>query len=160
MLASWTGHDSLLGLSGAVLMKQMTALGLLEEESLVLPSLPGLAGCLRRTAGDFSDFSNDWSVLGEILANITSGLVDIDLLPERQTFVDFLENFVQYSFSRTHSLEVDAPISHVAVSYFQMPLADLLMSSVRLLSVKRRLDTGFIGAERQLESGFGRAAAG
>jgi hypothetical protein len=28
------------------------------------------------------------------------------------------------------------------------------------LSVKRRLDTGFIGAERQLESGFGRAAAG
>lgn len=28
------------------------------------------------------------------------------------------------------------------------------------LSVKRRLDTGFIGAERQLESGFGREAAG
>jgi VWFA-related protein len=32
--------------------------------------------------------------------------------------------------------------------------------SLASLSVKRRLDTGFIGAERQLESGFGRAAAG
>ena len=120
------------GLSGAALMKQMTAMKLLEEESLVLPSLPGLAGCLRRTAGDFSDFSDDWYVLGEILANITDGLVAIDTLPERQAFVDFLANFVQHSFLRTHSQEVDAPISHVTVSYFQTPLADLLMSSVRL----------------------------
>jgi hypothetical protein len=34
------------------------------------------------------------------------------------------------------------------------------LNSSEILSVKRRLDTGFIGAERQLESGFGTEAAG
>ena len=37
---------------------------------------------------------------------------------------------------------------------------DYAHSTALTLSVKRRLDTGFIGAERQLESGFGREAAG
>jgi hypothetical protein len=53
-----------------------------------------------------------------------------------------------------------ATVIPVGTDEEQAMLATLLGAYRRDLSVKRRLDTGFIGAERQLESGFGRAAAG
>jgi hypothetical protein len=131
-LACWTGHDSLRNLSGAQLKNQMTQLGLLQDDSLDLPSAPGLTGCLRQAACDFSDFDDEWSILSEIFANTPHDFGEIQTFSEFPAFLDFLTSFVRRSFLRTHSREVDFSTSHIAVTHFQNALASLLTSSVHL----------------------------
>jgi hypothetical protein len=134
VLAGWTGDESLLKLSGTPLKKQMTEKGFLEDDTLLLQFSPGLTGCLNQTGGNFSNFGHDWLIIGEILANTTDSMGEIEELPSRTKFLNFLADYVQRAFSRRHSQEVDTPISHVAISYFQTPLRDLFASAVRLES--------------------------
>lgn len=134
VLAGWTGDDSLRRLSGAPLKKQMAQKGFLEGDTLLLQSSPGLAGCLNQTGGNLSDFGDDWLIIGEILANSTDSIDEIERLPSCTAFLNFLMGYVQRAFWRRHSQEVDTPISHVAITYFQAPLPDLFASAVRLES--------------------------
>jgi hypothetical protein len=131
VLAGWTGDDLLRGLAGTALKKVMAEKGFLDDQSLSLPELPGFSGCLNQADGNFSDFRDDWLILGELFANTTDGLQVIDEFPYRAQFLAFLSDYIRLAFSRKHSQEVDNPLSHVAVSYFQTPLLQLFHSANR-----------------------------
>jgi hypothetical protein len=130
VLAGWTGEQSLRGLEGDALRERMRNLGLLNEESLVLQDVPGLKGCLNQQAGDFTNFSAKWEVLGEILANSHAGnMIHAVELSAETAFLTFLADFLSSSFSRAHNNEVDAPLAHVASTYFLKPIETLLAAS-------------------------------
>jgi len=130
VLAGWTGEQSLRGLEGDALRERMRNFGLLNEESLVLQDVPGLKGCLDQQSGDFTNFSAKWEVLGEILANSHAGnMIHAVELSAETAFLTFLADFVSSSFSRAHNNEVDAPLAHVASTYFLKPIETLLAAS-------------------------------
>ena len=96
VLAGWTGEQSLRGLEGDVLRKRMRNLGLLRDESLVLlQDVPGLKGCVDQQAGNFTNFSTKWDVLGEILANSYAGdMIHAVELSAESAFLTFLAEFL------------------------------------------------------------------
>jgi hypothetical protein len=132
VLAGWTGEQSLRGLEGDALRGRMRNLGLLNGESLVLQDVPGLRGWLDQQAGNFTNFSAKWEVVAEILANTHAGNMvhTVDLSGET-AFLSSLAEFVSSSFGREHNSEVDAPLTHVASSYFKKSVEMLLASSHR-----------------------------
>jgi hypothetical protein len=132
VLAGWTGEQSLRGLKGDALRRRMRELGLLHEESLVLEDGPGLITSVDQQAGDFSNFTAHWDVLGEVLAHSPAGdLLDTVDLSAQTAFLNFLAQFLNDSFGRERSEEVDAPIAVVASSYFQESLDVLLTKSYK-----------------------------
>jgi hypothetical protein len=132
VLAGWTGEQSLRGLEGDALRERMRNLGLLKDESLVLPNAPGLKGCVDQQAGNFINFSAKWDVLGEILANSHAGdMIRTVELSAETAFLVFLAGFLNNSFGRVHNEEVDAPLAHVASTYFQKSIETLLAASYR-----------------------------
>ena len=132
VLAGWTGEQSLRGLDGNALRERMRTLGLLRDESLVLQDAPGLKGCVDQQAGDFTNFSAKWDVLGEVLANSNAGnMIRTVELSAEAPFLVFLAEFLSSSFGRAHSEEVDAPLAHVASTYFQTSIETLLAESYR-----------------------------
>jgi hypothetical protein len=132
VLAGWTGEQSLRGLEDGALRERMRNLALLNEESLVLPAAPGLKGCLDQQAGDLTNFSAKWDVLGEIMANSQVGdMIHAVELSAETGFLAFLADFLSSSFSRAHDNEVDAPLAHVASCYFRKPIETLLTASIK-----------------------------
>ncbi len=130
VLAGWTGEQSLRSLEGDALREKMRDLGLLNGESLVLKEAPGLKGCVDQQAGNFTNFGAKWDVLGEILANSHAGntIHAVELSAETD-FLTFLAEFLSGSFGRVHNDEVDAPIAHVASTYFKDAIETLLAAS-------------------------------
>jgi len=132
VLAGWTGEKSLRGLEGETLRERMRNLGLLKDESLVLPNGPGLKGCMDQQAGTFTNFSAKWDVLGEILANSHAGdMIRAVELSAETAFLVFLAEFLSNSFGRVHTEEVDAPLAHVGSTYFRKSVETLLATSNR-----------------------------
>lgn len=132
VLAGWSGNSSLRGLNGDALRQMLMSLGLLSEGSLLLDDGPALKGCLAPASGNFTDFIDQWELLGELLANSRAGisLHEIDLSPET-AFLGFLTEFVRQSFGQVQSGQVDAPLAHATSKFFQEPLNALLASSNR-----------------------------
>jgi hypothetical protein len=132
VLARWTGDHSLRRLEGDALRERMRSLGLLSEGSLAIEDGPGLKGCLDQQSGNFDNFSAQWGMIAEILANTHAGssLHTADLSTET-AFLSFLAEFLSRSFERKHDSEVDSPLAHVASRYFQEPVEVLLASSYR-----------------------------
>jgi len=98
VLSVWASESSLRGLSGDPLKERMAALGLLNGESLALPETEGLRNCLDRQAGNFSDFTADWEVLGQILAHSSSHEFRSPDLGFDRNFLEFLGRFLDASF--------------------------------------------------------------
>jgi hypothetical protein len=132
VLAGWSGEQSLRGVEGDALREKMKNLALLKDESLVLQDAPGLRGCVDQQAGNFTNFSAKWDVLGEILANSQAGdMIQAFELSAETAFLTFLAGFLSSAFGRVHDSEVDAPLTHVASSYIRMSFESLLASSDR-----------------------------
>ena len=110
----------------------MMKLGLLREESLVLEDGLGLITYIDQRAGDFSNFREQWNVLGEVLAHSPGGdLLDTTDLSAKTAFLNFLAQFLGDSFGRVYSVEVDAPIAVVSSSHFQAAIDTLLTKSYK-----------------------------
>jgi len=130
VLGAWAGEPSLKGLSGDLLKEKMDALGLLKENSLALPQADGLRNCLRHDAGAFADFSANWGVIGEVLAH---SHVEDSRFPElalEHEFLNFLAQFLEASFNRTHD-EVEKELAVARAWFFRVPIESLLYSSYR-----------------------------
>jgi hypothetical protein len=85
-------------LNGDPLKERMAALGLLNGESLALPETEGLRNCLDRRAGNFSDFTADWEVLGQVLAHSSSYEFRSPEPGFDRDFLEFLGRFLDESF--------------------------------------------------------------
>jgi hypothetical protein len=127
VLSAWTGEPSLQGLSGDPLKEQMAALGLLKEDSLVLPEEADLRNCLDSQAGNFADFTATWEVLGEILAHSRFGDYRPHKLESERGFLEFLSRFLETSFNRAYD-EVDKELAVMDARFFQEPIETLLHS--------------------------------
>lgn len=130
VLSTWTGEPSLQGLSGDRLKEQMAALGLLNNDSLALHDTAGLSKCLHKQAGDFTDFTATWEVLGEVLAHSRDGDRRFSELASNGGFLKFLAQFIEGSFIRKPD-ETDRELAVVDGRLFQMPITALLHSSYR-----------------------------
>ena len=97
VLSLWTGEPTLKGLSGERLKQQMTALGLLENETLTLSDRGGLRNYLDQQKDDFASFGAAWDVLGDLLAH--SHTEDHGHLEPRHDFLGFLARFILASFN-------------------------------------------------------------
>ncbi|MFJ7565556.1 VPA1262 family protein [Herminiimonas sp. NPDC097707] len=131
VLSVWAGEPSLQGLSGCPLKERMAALGLLKDDSLALPETANLCNFLSHRAGDFSDFTETWEVLGEVLAHSRTENRRFRELESEQGFLEFLVRFLEASFSRTHE-GVDKELAVMDVRFFRDPVETLLHSSYRL----------------------------
>lgn len=127
-LSLWTGEPSLQGLSGNRLKERMAALGLLKDDSLVLPETAGLRHSLDQQAGDFADFVVIWEVLGEVLAHSRTENSRFRELESEHGFLKFLTRFLEESFNRMHD-EVDRELAVVDARLFLEPIETLLHSS-------------------------------
>lgn len=130
ILSTWANKPSLSGLSGDTLKAQMTSLGLLRDDSLSLPDMQGLSNCLAQQAGDFSDFTASWEMLGEVLANTPAGDLRLPEIQSNRGFLEFLARFLEESFRRVpgqpgQSLTVMEP------RFFREPVEVLLASPSR-----------------------------
>jgi hypothetical protein len=128
VLSIWTGEPPLQGLSGDPLKERMVVLGLLKDDSLVLPQKGGLSNCLAQQAGDFANFTGAWEVLGEVLAH---SRIEDYRLRERESdrgFLEFLARFLKASFNRTHD-DVDKELAVADARFFREPVETLLHSS-------------------------------
>ena len=128
VLSAWTGEPSLQDLSGDPLKEQMAALGLLKEDSLVLPETAGLCNCLDRQVGDFADFTATWEILGEVLAHSPFGDHHFHELKSERHFLEFLARFVEASFNRVYD-EGDKELAVTDYRLFWEPVDALLHSS-------------------------------
>lgn len=130
VLSIWIGEETLQGLSGDPLKERMAELGLLTGELLALSETRGLHNCLRQKAGNFNDFTDNWEVIGNILAHShveEYRLRALEPEPERG-FLEFLAQFLEASFNRTHD-EFGKEVSVIEARFFQMPVETLLRSS-------------------------------
>lgn len=128
VLSLWTVEPSLQGLSGAPLKLQMVALGQLNDDSLELPKTDGLRNCLNQQAGDFTDYTATWEVLGEILAHSRTEEHGSYGLESERCFLEFLVRFLEASFSRTR-YELDKELAVTDAWFFREPIESLLHSS-------------------------------
>ena len=130
VLSVWLGQPSLEGF-GDPLKTRMTALGLLKDDSLVLPETAGLLNCLNHQASDFADFRETWEVLGELLAHSSAGDCRFDELESEVGFLQFLSRFLKASFNRAYD-EADKELTITHARFFREPVETLLYSSYHL----------------------------
>lgn len=130
VLSVWTGEPSLQGLSGDPLKERMVTLGMLKDDSLALPKTAGLRNCLAQQAGDFSNFTETWEVLGEVLAHSRTEDSGFHDLESEHGFLKFLARFLKASFDRAHG-EVDKELAVADARFFREPVETLLYSSYR-----------------------------
>lgn len=128
VLGAWAGEPSLKGLSGDLLKERMDALGLLKENSLTLPQADGLRNCLRHDTSAFADFSANWEVIGEVLAHSHAEDPRFRELAPEHKFLNFLAQFLEASFNRTHD-EVEKELAVTRAWFFREPIESLLYSS-------------------------------
>lgn len=130
VLSVWTGEVGLQGLSGDLLKEKMAELGLLKETSLALCGMSGLLNCLKKQQTDnFTNFTQAWEVLGEILAH--SHIEENYSIPDiecKHSFMDFLAQYLETSFSRAFDL-VDRELLVIEKRFFQKPIDALLHSA-------------------------------
>jgi hypothetical protein len=127
VLSVWAGEPSLQGLIGDPLKERMAALGLLKDNSLALPETSGLRNCLETLVDDFADFTGIWDVVGEVLAHSHSGDSRFRELEFEHDFLEFLVQFLNASFNRTH-VEMDRELAVMDAQLFQKPVEALLQS--------------------------------
>lgn len=127
LLSVWTGEPSLQGLSGDPLKKQMAALRLLKDNSFALLKTTGLQNCIAQQAGDFSDFTANWEVLGEVLAHSPAEGHRFREIKSEHGFLEFLARFLKASFDRMHD-EVEKELAVTEARLFQEPVETLLYS--------------------------------
>jgi hypothetical protein len=133
VMSLWTGEQSLRGLSGEPLKEKMAALNLLKDGSLALPEEKDLRSYLDHYAGDFTDFTARWNVLGEVLAHShTEGRYSE--IKYQSGFLEFLTRFLEASFTRAHA-EMDGEWAVVGAHFFSKPVGDLLHSSYHIESL-------------------------
>lgn len=130
VLSAWTDEPSLQGLSGDPLKERMVALGLLKDDSLALPAMASLHNCLARQAGDFSDFTATWEVLGEMLAHSRTEDRHFREFESERGFLEFLARFLEASFDRAHDKR-DEELAVASARFFREPVETLLHSSYR-----------------------------
>lgn len=128
VLSVWSGETSLKGLSGDQLRTQMTALGLLRNNSLLLTD--GLKNCVNKQEINSRDFISTWEVLGEVLAHSSIGDNEVRYLESERDFLEFLSQFLKASFERVHD-SIDKELATVDVRFFHKPVEVLLRSSYR-----------------------------
>ncbi|MCL2658079.1 MAG: VPA1262 family protein [Betaproteobacteria bacterium] len=128
VLSVWVSEPSLQGLSGDLLKERMVELDLLKDDSLVLPETVGLRNCLDKQAGDFTDFTETWEVLGEVLAHSRTEDQSFHEIESERGFLDFLARFLKASFYRAHD-EVDKELTVVDAQFFQKSVETLLHTS-------------------------------
>ena len=131
VLSAWTGELSLQGLSGDRLKMRMAEKDLLKDDSLTLPETAGMRNCLEQQAGDFSDFAENWEVIGELLAHSQFGDYRFREIESESDFLDFLAQFLKASFNRAHD-EVDKELAVVDAQLFREPIENLLHNSYHL----------------------------
>lgn len=129
-LSFLTGEESLGSLSGHPLSERMTALGLLEEESLRFPETTSLKKCLDHFAEDFTNFTAVWKVLGDVLAHSRMGDSLFHEVESRYGFLEFLARFLDESFKDTYE-EIEKDLVVVDAGFFQKTVEALLYSSYR-----------------------------
>lgn len=132
VLSLWTDEKSLEGLRGNSLKERMEALGLLKDGSLAPPAAADLSNYLDHYAGDFTNFTDLWLVLGEILAH--SHADRFRQLEPDYGFIEFLTRFLETSFTRLH-VELDNEWGVVDPQFFREPVEALLHSSHRVESL-------------------------
>lgn len=128
VLSIWADEPSLKGLCGDPLKELMAALSLLRDDSLVLPETAGLLNCIHRQAGDYSDFTATWEILGEMLAHSPAGDCSFPELESQYGFLEFLTQFLNASFTRAHD-EVGKELTVADPWFFGAQLGSLLHSS-------------------------------
>lgn len=128
VISAWTEEQSLQGLSGEPLKERMATLGLLKDGSLTLPETAGLRNCLDQQAGNFADFTSTWEVLGEVLAYSHTQSHHFRELESERGFLEYLVQFLDASFNRTHNEENKA-FAVIDARLLQEPIESLLHSS-------------------------------
>ena len=126
VLSVWSGENSLKGLSGDQLRIQMTALGLLRNNSLILKD--GLKNCINMQEVNIREFISAWEILGEILAHSSTGDMKLRYLESECDFLEFLKQFLKTSFKRVHD-NTNKELATVNVQFFHMSFEALLRSS-------------------------------
>jgi hypothetical protein len=130
VLSAWVDDESLRGLKGEPLIDRLRALGFIQDESLVIEDLAGLQALLSARDGDFNEFRADWDVIGELLANSTSGDHSFQTLDMNAGFLAFLKGYIESSFVRS-SDSADARGPTVPAKLFQETIETLLSSMHR-----------------------------
>lgn len=128
VLSIWTGESSLQGLSGDPLKEQMTASGMLTGSSLRLPESAGFRNYLDHQIGDFSDFTANWEVLGDVLAHSSTKDNYSRELESERGFLALLVLFLETSFNRAHH-EGGKELSMMDAQFFGKSVEALLHSS-------------------------------
>lgn len=128
VLSIWTGEASLKGLTGKLLQERMMELSMLKNSSLNLPDSAGIRRFLDDQEGDFSGFSENWEVVGDLLAHSCTEERDFRGLESEPGFLELLVGFLETSFSRTHQ-EGGKGLSILDAKIFRMPVEALLHSS-------------------------------
>ena len=130
VLSTWGGDPSLKGLSGDPLRERMAALGLLKDQSLALPEATELRHFIDLQAGDFTNFTPTWEVLGELLAHSRAGDTRLESVSSCSNFLTFLIHFLERSFDRAHSA-TSKEIAVVEARFFRGELDTFLHGSYR-----------------------------
>ena len=130
VLSVWTGEPSLRGLNGDSLRERVMALNLLKDGSLALPEESGMGNCLNQQAGNFTDFTATWEVLGEMLAHSRFGDYPFRELESEPKFLEFLERFLETAFSRPLG-EAHQELEVMEARFFQESIDALLHSAYR-----------------------------
>ncbi|MGO6982554.1 VPA1262 family protein [Rhizobium leguminosarum] len=130
VLSIWTGEPSLRGLSGNLLNERMAALGLLKDGRLALTEITGWRNFLDRQTDDFTGFTANWEVLGDVLAHSRSNDQDFRQLKYESGFLEFLARFLDASFKREHD-EMDRELAVIEARLFRDPIEVLLYSPYR-----------------------------
>lgn len=125
VLSVWSGESSLKGLSGDQLRAQMATLGLLRDNSLVLPD--GLHNCINEEEINSKGFNATWGVLGEVLAHSSTGDAGGRDLESERDFLELLSQYLKASFDRVHD-SMDKELAVVDVRLFRKPVEVLLHS--------------------------------
>lgn len=128
VLSVWTGEPSLQELSGERLKERMAALGLLKDNSLVLPETTSLRDCLDQNAGNFADLTATWEVLGEVLAHSRTEDSRFRELASNHGFLEFLAQFLEASFNRPYD-QAEKELAVTNARFFREPVETLIHSS-------------------------------
>lgn len=128
-LSSWCNEPALQGLSSKPLKEQMTTLGLLQEESLTLPTkTSGLRNYLDQRVENFDDFNSTWEIIGDVLAHSRTDDDYFRELESEHIFLEFLAHFLKASFNRAYA-EMDSNPTVVDTQLFRKTIETLLHSS-------------------------------
>jgi len=128
VLSVLAGEPLLQGLSGNPLKEKMAALDLLKDESLALPETASLGNYLNQQASSFEHFTENWKLLGEVLAHSHMGDCNFQEFGSKPSFLVFLAQFIEISFNRAHD-ELNKELVTMDAQLFRTPIETLLYSS-------------------------------